>query len=134
MLFKLFLLSSNLLLFLLLFLSSSSSKCVNLCFRDRRICHPISVGFTTTYVISAYHHWCCEFGSRSGRDVQHYVIKVVSNLRQVDGFLRVLWFPPPTKLTDTIQLIYCRKRYSAPSSKKPNTHMCFIFINSMFPG
>jgi hypothetical protein len=66
------LLSSNLLLFLLLFLSSSSSKCVNLCFRDRRICHPISVGFTTTYVISAYHHWCCEFESRSGRDVQHY--------------------------------------------------------------
>jgi hypothetical protein len=100
--FKLFLLSSNLLLFLLLFLSSSSSKCANLCFRDRCICHPISVGFTTTYVISAYHHWCCEFESRSGRNVQHYVIKVVSNLRQVDGFLRVLWFPPPTKLTATI--------------------------------
>jgi len=19
------------------------------------------VGFTTTYAISAYHHWCCEF-------------------------------------------------------------------------
>ena len=25
------------------------------------------VGFTTTYAISAYHHWCCEFASRSGR-------------------------------------------------------------------
>jgi hypothetical protein len=25
------------------------------------------VGFTTTYAISAYHHWCCEFESRSGR-------------------------------------------------------------------
>jgi len=24
------------------------------------------VGFTTTYVIGAYHHWCCEFESRSG--------------------------------------------------------------------
>jgi hypothetical protein len=24
------------------------------------------VGFTTTYAISAYHHWCCEFESRSG--------------------------------------------------------------------
>jgi len=21
------------------------------------------VGLTTTYVISAYHHWCCEFES-----------------------------------------------------------------------
>jgi hypothetical protein len=44
-------------------------------------------GFTTTYAISAYHHWCCEFESRSGQGVQHYVIKFVSDLRQVDGFL-----------------------------------------------
>jgi len=30
------------------------------------------VGFTTTYAISAYHHWhwCCEFESRSGLGVQ----------------------------------------------------------------
>jgi hypothetical protein len=34
--------------------------------------------------------------------IQHYVIKFVSDLRQVGGFLRVLWFPPPTKLTATI--------------------------------
>ena len=34
------------------------------------------VGFTTTYDIDAYHHWCCEFESRSVRGVQHYVIKV----------------------------------------------------------
>jgi hypothetical protein len=25
---------------------------------------PMLVGFTTTYAISAYHHWCCEFESR----------------------------------------------------------------------
>jgi len=31
--------------------------------RDRMV-----VGFKTTYAISAYHH-CCEFESRSGRDV-----------------------------------------------------------------
>jgi hypothetical protein len=31
--------------------------------RDRMV-----VGFTTTYAISAYHHWC-EFKSRSGRGV-----------------------------------------------------------------
>jgi hypothetical protein len=45
------------------------------------------VGFTTTYAISAYHHWCCEFKSRSGRGVQHYVIKFVSDVGQVGGFL-----------------------------------------------
>ena len=44
----------------------------------------------------------CEFESRSGRGVQHYVIKLVSDLRQVSGFLRVLRFPPPIKLTTTI--------------------------------
>ena len=31
--------------------------------------------------------------------IQHYVIKFVSDLRQVDDFLRVLRFPPPIKLT-----------------------------------
>ena len=56
--------------------------------RDRMI-----VGFTTTCAISAYHHRCCAFESRSGRGVQHYVIKFVSDLRQVDGFLQVLRFP-----------------------------------------
>jgi len=60
--------------------------------RDRMV-----VGFTTTYAISAYHHWCCEFESQSGRAVQHYVIKVVSDLRQVNGFLQALRFSPPIK-------------------------------------
>ena len=31
--------------------------------------------------------------------IQHCVIKFVNDLRQVDGFLRVLRFPPPMKLT-----------------------------------
>ena len=34
--------------------------------------------------------------------IQHYVIKFVSDLRQVDGFLRVLRFPSLIKLTTTI--------------------------------
>jgi hypothetical protein len=34
--------------------------------------------------------------------MQHYVIKFISELRQVGGFLWVLWFPPPIKLTATI--------------------------------
>ena len=70
--------------------------------RDRMI-----VGFTTTCAISAYHHWCCELESRSGRSAQHYVIKFVSDLRQVGDFLRVLRFPPKIKLTATIKLKYC---------------------------
>ena len=49
------------------------------------------VGFTTTYAIIAYHHWCCEFESRPGRGVQHYVIKFVSALRRAGGSLRVLY-------------------------------------------
>ena len=34
--------------------------------------------------------------------IQHYVIKFVSDLRQVGDFLRVLQFHPPIKLTATI--------------------------------
>ena len=32
--------------------------------RDRMV-----VGFTAPYAISAYHHWICEFGSRSWRGI-----------------------------------------------------------------
>ena len=39
--------------------------------------------------------------------IQHYVIKFVSDLGQIDVFLLVLRFPPPIKLTATIQLKYC---------------------------
>ena len=35
--------------------------------------------------------------------IQHYVIKFVSDLQQVCGFLRVLRFPPSIKLTATIR-------------------------------
>ena len=57
------------------------------------------VGFTMTYAISAYYQSSCEFKSRSGEvySIQHYVIKFVSDLWQVSGFLRALRFPPPNK-------------------------------------
>ena len=56
----------------------------------------VNSAITTTYAISAYHHWCCEFESRSGRGVQHYVIKFatgqwfspgppVSSINKTDG-------------------------------------------------
>ena len=68
--------------------------------RGRRCRDRMVVGFTTTYAISAYRY--CEFESRSWRSVQHYVIKFVSDFRQVGGFLLVLRFPPPIKRTSTI--------------------------------
>jgi hypothetical protein len=70
---------------------------------------PWSYGCWITNEISAYHHWCCKFESWSGWGVRHYVIKFFSDLRQVSGFLRVLWFLPPIKLTATISLKYCWK-------------------------
>ena len=63
---------------------------------DRRGRDRMVVGFTTTYAISGY------LESGSGRGIQHYVIKFVSELWQVSGFLWVLRFPPPVKLTATI--------------------------------
>ena len=54
------------------------------------------VGFIPTYAISSYHHKRCEFESRSREvySIQHYVITLVSDFRQVSGFLRVLPFLP----------------------------------------
>ena len=72
----------------------------------------IVVGFTTTNAISAYHHWC-----RSGWGVQHYVIKFVSDLRQVSGFLRVLRFPPPIKHCNDITEILLKVVLKTPSNK-----------------
>ena len=73
--------------------------CFLILMRDRRRHDRMVVGVTTTYAISAFHHWCCEFESRSGRGVQHYVITFVTDCRQVGGFLR---FSSPIKLTATI--------------------------------
>ena len=47
--------------------------------RDRMV-----VGFTTTYAISVYHHWWCVFESRSGRGLQHYVLKLVNKIDRHD--------------------------------------------------
>ena len=62
-----------------------------------------------TSAINVYHNQSCVFEPRSMRDVLDTTLcdKVVSDLRQVGGFLRVLWFPPPIKLTATIWLKYC---------------------------
>ena len=57
--------------------------------RDRMI-----IGLITTHAISTYHHKRCEFEPRTGEvySIQHYMIKFVSDLRQVGSFFRVLRF------------------------------------------
>jgi hypothetical protein len=54
------------------------------------------VVFTTTKVVSS------NPANGEVHSIQHYVIKLVSDLRQVGGFLQVLRLPPPIKLTATI--------------------------------
>jgi hypothetical protein len=59
------------------------------------------VGFTITYAtgakVASSNPFHCKVYS-----IQLYVIKFVSDLLQVGGFLRVLWFPPQIKLIATI--------------------------------
>jgi hypothetical protein len=55
--------------------------------------------------------------------IQHYVIKFISDLRQVSGFLRVLWFPPPIKLTAS----KCISRYKLSRSLEQISYMYFLF-------
>jgi hypothetical protein len=64
----------------------------------------VDVWFTTTY---AELHITAKAESSNPANVKvysipNYVITFVSDLQQFGGFLRVLWFPPPIKLTDTI--------------------------------
>ena len=73
---------------------TSNMKLLYMCFfskqmRDRRGHNRIVVGFRTTYAINFYQHYRCEFESRSGEvySIQHYVIKFVSDVRQIIGFL-----------------------------------------------
>ena len=64
------------------------------------------VGFTTTWAITTK---VVISNPVHGKVylIQHYVIKFISDLRQVCGFLRVLQFPSSIKLTATILLKYC---------------------------
>ena len=65
--------------------------------------------FKATCAISAYHHWSCRNPLRQGLLDITLCDKVVSDLRQVGGFLWALWFSSPIKLTATIYLKYCWK-------------------------
>ena len=59
------------------------------------------VGFTSTFAINVHHHYLNEFDFRSGKvySIQHYMIKFVSDLRQVGD---LLLFSPWIKMTSEI--------------------------------
>ena len=74
--------------------------------RGRRRGRHMVVGFTTTCAISAITNKVVSSNPVHGEvySIQHYVIKLVKDLRQVGGFLRVLRFPLPIKLTVTMKV------------------------------
>ena len=74
-------------------------------FRGHRGCDRMVVGFTPSCATSAYHTNVVRTSNPAhGKvcSIQHYVIKLISDLRQVSSFPRELWFPPPIKLTTMI--------------------------------
>jgi len=63
----------------------------------RHGCDRMVVGFTRTCAISAYHHWSCEFESRSCRGVL-----VTTLCDKVSMWLTtVRWFSPGTPISST---------------------------------
>ena len=60
--------------------------------------------------------------------MQHYVIKFVSDLRQVGAFLRVLRFPPPIKLTAMIITEILLKVALINLNKTINRSICLTYM------
>jgi hypothetical protein len=94
-------------IFLLLSIYSINRPNCHTLNRCRRGRNRMVVGFSTTCTSSEVVSSNPVHGNVYS--MQHHVIKFVSDLRQVDGFLQVLGFPPPIKLTATIKLKYCWK-------------------------
>jgi hypothetical protein len=69
--------------------------------RDRIIVEVTTIYAITTKLVRSVHVHSEVYS------IQHYVIKSVSDLRQIGGFPRVIRFPPPIKLATTIKLKYC---------------------------
>jgi hypothetical protein len=94
-------------------------------------CHDrMIVGYLTTYAISAYHHYRCEFESSSGEvySIQHYFIKFVSDLRQVGGFLY-------TTLCDKVCKRLATGRWFSPvfsTNKTDHQAITEILLNTIY--
>jgi hypothetical protein len=86
------------------------------------------VGFATTNAISAYHYWCCECESRPGRGVQHYVIKCVSDLRQVGSFIKIKKYEwPKVQLKRSLSKEHQRLRQTHTGKLNDFYTFCYHF-------
>jgi hypothetical protein len=81
----------------------------------------ISIRLVDSEMKNSYYHQRCEIEPRTGEvySVQHYVIKFVSDLRQVGGFLWLLRFPAPIKLKYCWK--WCYKNIN--QSNQPTNHL-----------
>ena len=71
-------------------------------------------------------------GDGEGYSIKHNVIKFLSDLRQVGGFLRVLLFPPPIHdISDIVENdVKHHADYTISSNKKK--HLWKFFLNYHF--
>ena len=75
-----------------------SNECLFIYVDFRCVANHMQMWLGKKMVISHFGYWHFLSTANTGQD---YVIKFVSDLRQVVGFLWVLQFPPPIKLTST---------------------------------
>jgi hypothetical protein len=64
--------------------------------------------------------------SNLDQGVQHYVIKLVSDLRKVGGFLRVLLFPPP--MFEMKMWIHVPQHKATMYTCQPVTAAIFVYV------
>ena len=88
-----------------------------------------SLIYNYLYAISAYHHWCCAFESRSGRGVQHYMIKVCQ------WHATGQWFSPgppvsstnKTDCHDITEILFKVTLNTIKQTKNKHKHRCYIY-------
>jgi hypothetical protein len=91
-------------------LLSFAAECMNFMFDFKYHWHKnlyqiwVGPSWPWSYGSWIYNYQCCEIEFHPGEvySIQQYVIKFVSDLQQVNGFLLLLRFPPSIKLTTTI--------------------------------
>jgi hypothetical protein len=98
--------------------------------RDRMV-----VGFTTTCAISAYHHKSCEFMSRCTLDTT-VCDRLSVTSESFGGFLRVLRFSPPIKLTAMYNITEILLKVALNTiNQKPETigdRVSILFTNDVY--
>ena len=104
----------------ILYLFQLQQEYMKICFTQEKSCFQRTSPehFTTTYAISAYHHWCCEFESQSGRGA-------CTTLS--DQVCQSLWFSPgppvsSTNKTDSHDITEILLKVTLNTIKQTNKH------------